>query len=194
MNDRQAAVCRWAHDLMEKRDFLVVDTETTGTDSQAECVQIVIVNAWGRVAFSSLVRPECPIDEAGRAFEIHGHSNAMLKSATRFQHVYPLLRGWLKGARVIAYNAQFDFKMISQCCDRALMPVPAGDPWDCAMLRYAEYEGSPGRFGDYKWHKLAEACACVGLRLDRNWHDAAADAIATFELIEALAKRWEEAS
>jgi DNA polymerase-3 subunit epsilon len=187
-SDRQRGVCKWAYDHIQARDFVIVDTETSGIDGQAEVLQIVIVNAWGRVAFSSLIKPGKPIDECGEAFAVNGISNAMVEWMPYMSDLRHLLAGLIlsSGKPVIAYNAAFDQRMLAQSASSSFNLRP----WDCAMLRYAEFAGEPGRYGDYKWHQLQRACAGMGLPMDRNWHDAAADALATYELIEALAGRY----
>lgn len=183
--ERQRSVCKWAAEHIQRRDFVICDTETSGIDETAEVLQIVVVNAWGKVAFSSLVRPVEPIDEAGRAFEVNGISNQMMLRAPYPSAIGGIFAGFAL-CSVIAYNADFDSRMVRQTFGYR------AQGWECAMKQFAQYAGEPGRYGDYKWHKLQSACAQFGLCLSRNWHDAAADALATYDLIAALADRYLE--
>lgn len=189
MNERQQSVCRWAKAHLTARDFVIVDTETTGLDGTAEVVSIAVVNAWGRVAFQSLVKPTKPIDELGTAFRINGISNAMVERAPASRHVFNPLFFSMEAPCVIAYNADFDFRMMKQSC----LPLSLSGPWECAMLRYAEYRGVESEFrrGQLVWCSLQAACEQMGFGTS-GYHEAAFDAEATYRLMEALAARCEE--
>lgn len=183
-------VIAWAKGLMERRDFLIVDVETTGFKEYDEILQVTIMNAWGKVCFSSLVKPLRPIDEAGSAFATNGISEAMVQNAPTFPSVYKWVWQWLTDKTVVAYNAEFDKKMLRQCSGFVNRPALECN-WQCAMLKYSEFDGTPGKYaGEFKWHKLSDAIATM---TDRHYefHDAGADCRATYDLIEAMAEQKE---
>ncbi|ECI8050226.1 hypothetical protein E4470_21395 [Salmonella enterica subsp. enterica] len=45
-------------------DYLIIDTETTGLDNNAEIIEIAIINMHGDVLLNSLVKPTCSIPTA----------------------------------------------------------------------------------------------------------------------------------
>lgn len=45
-------------------DYLIIDTETTGLDNNAEVIEIAIINMHGDVLLNSLVKPTCSIPAA----------------------------------------------------------------------------------------------------------------------------------
>lgn len=187
MNDRQLSVCIWAKSHIDARDFVIIDTETTGLDTTAEIVSIAVVNAWGKVAFSSLARPYKPIDEIGKAFAVNGISNAMLKNAPLLGDVWPMAAKHIGTSTVISYNADFDCRMVVSNLGLEING-PFRSQWECAMLQYAEYFGEVGTYGDFRWHRLEVACAREGV-ITSGLHDAANDALATYLLMEALAAK-----
>lgn len=65
---------RWARDLLNRTDVLILDTETTGLGHTAELVELAIVDTTGKVLFDELVKPavEGPAQDEvlAEAFEI----------------------------------------------------------------------------------------------------------------------------
>lgn len=52
----------WARHLFERGGWLALDTETTGLSSDAEPVEIAVLDPAGHVMLHQRIRPECPIE------------------------------------------------------------------------------------------------------------------------------------
>lgn len=166
-----------------RRGFVVVDTETTGTDPDADIVQFAAIDSTGRIVLHSLIKPSQPIDTEGGAFRVHGLDDRALEHAPPFVRVWPAIHAVLCNKLVIAYNSGFDSKMLDQCqrkykgiAERPLF----GHEWQCAMLLYSRH------IRVSKWQKLQAACNDLGVKLDRA-HDALYDCYAALEVIKAIA-------
>lgn len=61
---------------MERPNALILDTETTGLDGDAEVVELAVIDCAGSVPLDTLVRPIGPIPVEAAA--IHGITDAML--------------------------------------------------------------------------------------------------------------------
>ena len=94
----------WARQLMQRDDWLVLDTETT--DLHGAVLEIGVIHPDGTVAFESLLNPEAPI--APGAERIHGISRDMVWNAPTFADIEPQLRRLLHGKTVVVYNAEYD--------------------------------------------------------------------------------------
>src|SRR5687768_4350279 len=73
--DRLAAQL-WARRLLERDDWVVLDTETTGLDHGAEVIQIGVVGPDGRTLLDTLLQPRTRIP--ADATRIHGVTDAMV--------------------------------------------------------------------------------------------------------------------
>ena len=92
---------------------LFFDTETTGLDGSAEICDIAIIDAAGQVLLNTLVKPTCPIPPQASA--VHGITDADVAEAPTITAIWPELAALLAGARpLVAYNASFDRRMITQ--------------------------------------------------------------------------------
>jgi len=174
--DRERAA-EWARDLLERSDWVILDTETTGTSPHDEIVQIALVGSDGRVLYDSLVKPTRPIPPGATA--IHGICDADVRHAPSFPEVYSRVREILSGKRIIIYNAQFDLRLIHQTLAKHNL-LPYGldsDQADCAMLVYSAWVGERWLDGGYRWQKLENAD-----------HSAVGDCLATLALIKKMAK------
>jgi len=174
--DRERAA-EWARDLLERSDWVILDTETTGISPYDEIVQIAIVASDGRVLCDTLVRPTRTIPPEATA--IHGISDADVRDASLFPDVYGRVREILSGKRVIIYNAQFDLRLIRQTLTlHNLLPYDLdSDQAECAMLVYSAWVGERWSDGGYKWQKLENAD-----------HSAVGDCLATLALIKKMAQ------
>jgi DNA polymerase-3 subunit epsilon len=171
---------RWAESLLARSDWAILDTETTGLDSQAEAIQVAIVGPDGSTLLDTLVRPlrRIPYD----AMAIHGITDAMVADAPAFGDVYPRLAELLTGKLVIAYNAAFDRRIIRQTALLNRLPdIPVR--WECAMEQYSRYVGQwSGRRGGYTWVSLPRPDALRGRK-----HQAIDDCLATLQVIRRMA-------
>ncbi len=156
---------------------VILDTETTGIGTDAEIIEIAIVDANGEKLVDTLVRPQQPIPREATA--IHHLRDEDVASAPPWPVVWPSIVEILANREVVAYNSAFDMAMIARTCERyGLKPVEA--KWECLMLLYWKQF----QFAE-KFRSLKRACA--NERLLCGNHRALADAVATQRLLRAIA-------
>lgn len=175
--DRKAA-CKWAHDLMQRKDWAIIDTETSGL--RGVVLEIAIIAPDGSELFNSLIHPDGErIEEGARA--VHKISDADLERAPKLAEIWPQVQAALEGrTTIVAYNAQFDHSRILQSARRYELPQ-LSQKWECAMERYAEYVGEWNNY--YQSYKRQ--------RLPGAGHRAIEDARAALEVIQKMATSWE---
>ena len=176
---------QWARNLVQ-RQFYVLDTETTGLGADDEIVQIGIVDGDGVSIMNQVIKPTVPIPYG--ASNVHGIYDSDVAEAPSFKQVYIKLSALLAGQVVIAYNIDFDWRMLQQTAARYRLPDVRLGKRDCAMKQYARFKGvrkSNGRA--YTWHKLANAVRQEGLLVTKA-HDALDDARMTLALIHKMAE------
>lgn len=169
----------WAQTL-GRISWCVLDTETTGLGADAEVVQVAVVDGHdGRLLLDRDVRPMRATPDTD-ALAVHGLDLRRLAAAPSWPDVYAELHPLLVGRLVVAYNAEFDRRLLTQTCSLFGIPAPQLT-WDCAMTRYTDWGGS--------WRSLHSACAVedIAPRTD-DPHSAAEDARLTWRLIRLMAE------
>jgi DNA polymerase-3 subunit epsilon len=181
--DDKRAAAEWARELLEG-EFVILDTETTGFGEEDEIVQIGIIDQAGAVVLDQLIKPEHPILNS----QYHGITDETVKDAPHFPEVYEQLKAVLGTHRVVAYNADYDWRMLAQVCDRhGLERVIAQESFS-AMEWYAQFNGEwNAHHGNCRWKKC-EAMATFGLSFEGQEHNAVADARATLAVIRTMAQ------
>ncbi len=176
---------QWAQNLT-RRQYFVLDTETTGLSATDEVVQIGIVDSAGATVFNQLIKPTIPIPAGASA--IHGVYDCDVADAPGFNQIYIRLSTLLAGQVVVAYNMDFDWRMLQQTAARYRLPDLRLAKLDCAMKQYARFKGLRQNNGrNYIWHKLGSAARQEGLNLTKA-HDALDDARTTLALIRRMAE------
>jgi DNA polymerase-3 subunit epsilon len=175
-SDRERVV-DWARDLLQRTDWVILDTETTGTLEFDEIVQVAILSSDGKTLLDTLVRPTQPIPFAATA--IHGITNDDVEDAPQFPEVYEKIEEIIHKKTLVIYNSQFDVRLIRQSLAKHnLLPLGLDlDYVDCAMLMYSAWVGEFWPYGGYKWQKL-----------ESGDHTALGDCRATLDLIKKMAK------
>lgn len=107
---------------INKDNYVILDTETTGLSKSDEIVEISIIDLEGNVLFDSLVNPHRNIPP--QTIAIHGITDEMVIDAPDWQAVWPQVEGVLKNKTMIAYNAMFDVRMIRQSCGNHNIRLP----------------------------------------------------------------------
>ncbi len=177
-------VQQWAQRLMA-RGFYVLDTETTGLGKQDEIVQIGIVDQNGKTAMDELIKPTISIPPG--ASRVHGIYDRHVEEAANFGDIYTALSKLLAGQIVIAYNMDFDRRMLRQSGDKYGLPEIRMSQ-HCAMRQYAQYRGQRRKgWRGYKWHRLENAVVQEGLQVV-DAHNALGDARMTLALIQKMAE------
>jgi DNA polymerase-3 subunit epsilon len=186
--DREAAI-RWAREMME-RDFVILDTETTGLDCDDEAVSIAVVSKNGVILLNTLLCHQKVCDP--RALATHRITWDMTRSAPHFREIAPLFFEAIKDREVVAYNVQYDMRIISQMMIRYAIDPPHpdyGKPslFHDAMGSFAQFYGEWSDWHQsYRWKKLTFAAAHLDIPAD-GAHGAAADCLLTLRVVEAMA-------
>lgn len=169
-------VVRWARRKMASKDWVVLDTETTGLGDKDEIIQIAIVDHDGKTLLDTLVKPvrkSIPKD----ATAIHGIKIQHLDNAPTIIDLFPKIKKICKGKTIITYNAAYDSRLLQQSLLKHKKDVGSFKiPFECAMINFATYKGEPGRNGEYKWHKL-----------EGGDHSALGDSLACHRLLKSIA-------
>lgn len=185
----RALASHWARELLAAQRVYILDTETTGLGPRDEIVQMGLVDLQGQVVLETLVRPSRPIPAGATA--VHGITNADVVNAPSFRELYVQLSTLLAGAGLVAYNMDFDWRMLQQSGQLHGLPPPRTGKRHCAMVWYAQFYGQTSRQrGGYRWQKLASACSQQRIRV-ANAHSALGDCLMTLELIRTMAGEGE---
>lgn len=176
---------------LDKRDFLILDTETTGLNDP-ELVSIAIIDNTGRLIIDELVRPAKLIEPG--ASRITGITNDIVKQRPEFPSVYKRFKDAISGRLVVIYNAAFDLRVLDISCRRYNLEMPQFEHW-CAMEWFAKVYGKwDSSKQDFKWQKLSVAAKYFAVD-QYNSHNALGDCMTTLEVIQAgLARAREEGS
>lgn len=173
----------WFASMASRDDWLIVDTETTGLHSEAEIVQMGIVSAHGRVLLNQLVRPTSDISPGTTA--VHGLTADMLQDAPLWTAVYPEVCRLVEGKLLLAYNAEFDGRIISQTCRRYDLPTPP-NKWECVMEMFAQWLGNWSDYWrDFRSVSLGEAAHIRGIGAG-GAHEAGSDALTAWRVIQSF--------
>jgi DNA polymerase-3 subunit epsilon len=174
--DRREAIA-WARRLIEaSEDWVILDTETTGLGLTDEVIQIGIIAPDESVLLDSLVRPLKRQSIPAAAAAVHGITIEQLAGAPSFPELAPRLEEILRERRVIAYNAEYDRRLIMQTALLCGVPSPRSR-WECAMRAYSRFIGEwDFRKNDYRFQ-----------RLPSGDHSAVGDCRATLKIIRMMA-------
>ena len=124
------------------------------------------------------------LEEMGASFWMDYGITEAIAAAPPFAEVYPRLAEVLTGRLVLAYNAEFDQRMLRQTCERYGLPVIQAE-WECVMELYAAARHRWSKRYGFVWCKLGEACGREAVVVDGR-HEAEADAQATRLLVLAV--------
>jgi len=190
MTSKQMAVMT-AHQWLTG-NCLILDTETTGLDSESEIVEIAIINCRGEVLLNSLVKPVNAIPAEATA--IHGITNSMVENAPAWEQLHNQALDLILDEGFIAYNSEYDARLIRQSAAISGLNL-SGDQvalescHDCAMLLYAEYFGQwDEKRNNFKWQRLTAAAEQQGVKVTGSPHRALADCLLTLGVIKAIAE------
>ena len=163
------------------RDFLVLDTETTGLNDP-ELVSIGVIDSKGKIVIDEIVRPGKPIEPG--ASRVTGITNEVVADKPEFPAIYERLNEELNGKLVVIYNASYDLKVLRNTCRRYNLPMPQFDPW-CTMEWFAKLYGRSDNYRQsFTWQKLSTAASYFGVkRFDA--HAALGDCLTTWHIIGA---------
>jgi DNA polymerase-3 subunit epsilon len=181
----KSAVMQWAQGLFQLKNFYVLDTETTGTGTTDEICQIGVIDKEGNIVLDTLVKPTKRISSG--ATSVNGITNTMVKDAPTFMDLYTTISAKLAGVPLIAYNMDFDWRLLKQTASRYKLPLFRTGDRNCAMKQYARYRGTwNSKYRSYRWHSLTDAIAYERLTV-ANAHTAVGDVIMTLELLKKMA-------
>lgn len=152
---------------------IALDTETTGIDPadghriiEIGCVELVNYLPSGKV-LQLYINPEREIPPDATA--IHGITNEFIKDKPVFSQVYNEFLEFIKGAKLIIHNAEFDMKFINWELKKVgHKPLPWGNVFDTLGLARKKFPGSPAN--------LDALCRRFGIdNTQRTYHGALLD-------------------
>lgn len=161
---------------------LIFDLETTGLNFvEDEILEAAITTVDGEVLFESRFKPAYTKEWPG-AQRVNGISPEDVKAAQGIIDKIGEMAALLQNAEtVIAYNGkQFDIPFLGKYGIKLRPDAVIDDPMLYGAVVYGELrgEGEDVNYKNYKWKKLAVLADYLGYK-GANWHNAAADCIAT---------------
>ena len=113
INDKEliSGYCKW---LLNNKDIVALDTETTGTEKDDEIIELAFIHP--DITFNSTFKPQKQIDP--QASEVNGFTNEMLKNANKWIDYEKGIGIILRETTIIGWNIDYDKRLIKQTCDR----------------------------------------------------------------------------
>ncbi len=180
MNSQEEAM-REIRQMLADKDYLVLDTETTGI-VMPELVSIAVIDHRGRTVVDETIRPAKPIEPEASA--VTGITNEMVRDRAEFPAIYEQLQAALGGRLVVIYNAAYDLRALANTCARYGLEIPKFRYW-CAMEWFARLFGNwDDQRQAYVWQKLSVAAEYFEVE-QKTAHTALADCLTTWRVLEA---------
>lgn len=172
--------------LQLKRPLAVIDLETTGTNVATDrIIEIAIIKVFPDKSTQSKVKrihPGMPIPAASTA--IHGISDEDVKDCPNFKQCANELRQYLDNCDLAGYNSnRFDIPLLVEEFLRA------GLEFDVKDRKFIDVQKI---FHLMEKRTLAAAYKFYCDKNLENAHSAEADALATYEILEAQLSRYEQ--
>jgi DNA polymerase-3 subunit epsilon len=162
-----------------------LDTETTGLGSNAQVVDIAIINYDGTELIKTLVRPTVPIPV--EATSVHGITDEDVSTAPTFADISPNLNSY-SNRLIVIYNRDYDLRVCRQSAKAHGIEPWAPPETVCAMELYAKFYGEwNDHHKFYRWQKQSDAARRLGIDIPADLHRAAADANLCRLIVEAMA-------
>lgn len=175
--------------IFDMSNALVLDTETTGLDNDAEIVQIAMVSTdEASEVVNELIRPTKPIP--AEVIAIHGITDCDVEYAPNWADAHDYMCDVLNEYRVVyIYKAEFDVRIIAQTAAKYNLQVPKYNTV-CVMEKYTQLWGETKEYqGRYQPKHISLVNACKQQNIDVSdlkAHDALSDCLMTIRLMEKL--------
>ena len=170
--------------LQLTRPICFLDLETTGinvsTDKIVEIALVKIATDGSKIVKRKLINPEMPIPKVSS--DIHGITNDMVKDAPTFKQVANEVKQFIEGADLAGYNSnRFDIPMLNEEFLRAGVPV------DIESRKLLDVQNV---FHMMEQRTLTAAYKFYCHKNLEDAHSAEADAVATWEILEAQLEKY----
>jgi DNA polymerase-3 subunit epsilon len=176
----------WAKSILDRNNWAIIDTETTGLGGDAQIVEIAVLTP--EYTYRQYVKPTNIITKD--ATNIHGIKYEDVENSPYFEEIFIEVWKSIGRSDVIIYNADFDLKLIRQSLRarniqiafptsdrRGCQIFVNGGSIHCAMHYYSQYVGDWNEYyGNYHWQKLPGGD-----------HSALGDCEAVLEIIKEMA-------
>jgi DNA polymerase-3 subunit epsilon len=187
LKEYKANAQQWAQERLADSNTVILDLESTGLlreDPETEIAQICILDIYGRPLLSMLLKPATPMNQS--VIDIHHISNEQVIKQPIFPQVAKMIAFVLREKHVIAWNLEFDWKLLVHMFQKYKMQKPEVAGLSCAMDKYSEFAGewSPRKDG-FKWQRLPNF-------LGIDTHDAQNDCLNTLKAMQKMAGRFNE--
>lgn len=168
--------------LLDRRDVLIVDTETTGLDGTAEIIEIAMLDTTGEPRFEALALPEGCVQASAAA--VHGLTREALEAGGA--RPWPEIHGAVvarlhEACYVLAWNASFDRRMLERTAKRHGLPLPRCT-WVDLLADYRAMRKGRGR------NRLEQAAAREGVTAGTA-HRAMGDCRTALAVMRAVVER-----
>ena len=181
---------QWAYGLVKGGDFVVVDFETTGLD-EPHAIEVGVIDHEGNVLLDQRIKPPEGVEIDAGATAVHGITLERLKDCPNWEQVVEGFEAAIRDKIVVIYNKKFDQAVIDRAYKSAQLRPMYWTPtrYDCAMVKYAEYNGEYVD-GEPKWVKLVDAAKAMGVEVSGE-HSAVGDCRMTLGVVNAMAEMAE---
>jgi DNA polymerase-3 subunit epsilon len=181
------ASSNWAQERLADPNTVILDLESSGLlreDLGTEIAQICITDLQGRQLFSMLLKTATPMRD--EVIAIHKITNEQIINQPIFPQVAKMISFVLRDKHVVAYNLEFDWKLLVHMFSKYDLPKPEVAGLSCAMDKYSEWCGEWNSKRDgFKWQRLPNF-------LGIETHDAFNDCQNTLKTMQKMAGLFNE--
>lgn len=175
-----------AGQVINETGLVILDTETTGLNSESELLQVSIIDGNGKTLFDSYIKPY-GTESWKEAERINGITSKTVKRAPFLHEVASqIITAINSGNTLIGYNIGFD---IARLKDNGI----DGRTFDNLDIIDVMKEFAPiyGEWNEkrncYKWQKLTTACKYYGYEFKA--HDSLEDVKATLYVYKKIVEK-----